>query len=94
MLEEAGLTRYQVLSAATRTPGELIARAKPTEPRFGTVTAGYRANLILTAANPLDDLATLAKPMGVMVQGHWRDASELQGLLDSVAAQYHSAMAP
>ena len=94
VLEEAGLTRYQVLTAATRTPGELIARAKPTEQRFGTLTPGYRADLILTSGNPLEDLSTLEKPLGVMAQGHWRDASELQGLLESVAAEYRAAAEP
>ena len=33
-------------------------------------------------------------PLGVMVQGHWRDASELQGLLESVAAKYRAAAEP
>lgn len=94
VLEEAGLTRYQVLTTATRTPGELIARAKPTEQRFGTLTPGYRADLILTSGNPLADLSTLEKPLGVMAQGHWRDASELQGLLESVAAKYRAAAEP
>jgi len=93
-LESAGLTRYQVLSAATRTPGELLARAKPTEQRFGTVTAGNRADLILTSGNPLDNLATLDKPLGVMVQGRWRDAPQLQALLDSVAGKYQAASQP
>lgn len=93
-LEQDGLSRYQVLTAATRTPGELIARAKPAEQRFGTITPGYRADLILTTGNPLEDLATLAKPLGVMARGHWRDAQELQGLLDSVAARYRAAAQP
>jgi hypothetical protein len=93
-LEQAGLSRYQVLTAATRTSGELIARAKPNEQRFGTVTAGYRADLILTVGNPLEDLATLEKPLGVMANGRWRDASELQGLLDTVAAKYRAAAEP
>ena len=68
-----------------------MARAKPTEQHFGTVTAGNRADLILTAGNPLEDLATLKMPLGVMIQGHWRDAAELQGLLDSVAARSRAA---
>ncbi len=87
-LEEAGLSRYQVLSAATREPGELIARAKQSARTFGTVTVGERADFILSAANPLDDLSTLAKPLGVMTSGHWYDQRELQSLLNEVAAQY------
>jgi len=93
-LEKDGLSRYKVLSAATRTPGELIARAKPTEQRFGTITAGYRADLILTSGNPLEDLSTLARPLGVMANGRWRDAAELQDLLEEVAAKYRAAAEP
>jgi imidazolonepropionase-like amidohydrolase len=93
-LEEAGLNRYQVLSAATREPGELIARAKKSAPTFGTLTAGERADLILSAANPLDDLATLEKPLGVMANGHWYDRSALQSLLNEVATKYETAAEP
>jgi hypothetical protein len=86
-LEGAGLTRFQVLSAATRTPGEFIAKTKPGGRPFGTVAVGRRADLILTAANPLDSLATLETPLGVMADGRWYDAGALQALLDGVAAQ-------
>ena len=93
-LEEAGLNRYQVLSAATREPGEFIARAKKSAPIFGTVTAGERADLILSAANPLDDLATLKEPLGVMANGHWYDRSALRSLLNEVATKYETAAEP
>jgi len=89
-LEGAGMSRFQVLSAATRTPGEFMAKVKPAERRFGTVSVGARADLILSAANPLDDLATLQKPLGVAANGRWYDAAALQGLLDGVAAQYRA----
>lgn len=39
-LETAGLSRYQVLSTATRTPGEFIRRTHPESQPFGTVTVG------------------------------------------------------
>jgi hypothetical protein len=39
-LEQAGLGRFEVLSAATRLPGQLIATAKPGAKHFGTVTVG------------------------------------------------------
>jgi hypothetical protein len=90
-LEEAGLTRYEALSAATRTPGEFIAKAKPGSQMFGTVTVGERADLVLSDANPLDDLSTLEKPSGVMANGRWYSATELQRLLDGVAAKYEAA---
>jgi hypothetical protein len=90
-LEQAGLSRYQVLAAATREPGELIRRSIPGAERFGTVTPGNRADLVLTATNPLLDLGTLRKPLGVMAAGRWFDASELQAMRDQVARDYDSA---
>jgi Amidohydrolase family len=87
-LHEAGLSNYQVLSAATRTPGEFIRLAQPNSEPFGMVAPGNRADLILTAANPQDDLATLRRPLGVMAKGRWYTATDLQKLLDSVAQQY------
>lgn len=90
-LEQAGLSRYRVLATATRTPGELIRRAIPGSEPFGTVEPGRRADLLLLETNPLDDLATLRKPLGVMANGMWYTRSDLQALLDQVAARYRRA---
>jgi len=87
-LEKAGLTRYQVLSTATRIPGEFVHRAIPYADSFGTISPGNRADVILTSRNPLEELSTLQKPLGVMAQGHWYPASNLQSLLDGVASKY------
>jgi len=92
-LEAAGLTRYQVLTSATRAPGAFIARTKGGDP-FGVVAAGYRADLILSSDNPLDSLATLRAPLGVMASGHWRDAAALKTLTDQVRETYRRAAAP
>lgn len=87
-LEQAGLTPFQALSAATRNPGLMIARAKPHERCFGVILAGCRADLVLTATNPLTDLGTLATPRGVLAGGHWYDADHLARLLASVEHEY------
>jgi hypothetical protein len=92
-LEAAGLSRYQVLAAATRTPGEFIARTvKGAEP-FGTVTPGARADLILSEGNPLDGLATLRRPLGVMANGRWYSSADLKSLLERIAEDYDQASA-
>jgi imidazolonepropionase-like amidohydrolase len=91
-LETSGLTRFQVLSAATRAPGEFIARTKGGD-RFGTIAAGYRADLLMSADNPLDSLATLRAPLGVMVRGQWRDAAALEALKDGVRERCRQAVA-
>jgi len=87
-LEQAGLTRFQALSAATRVPGDFIRKAIPGGEPFGTIAPGHRADLILSAENPLDDLSTLQKPLGVMARGDWYTASDLLSLLDGVARKY------
>ena len=92
-LESSGLTRFQALSTATRVPGEFIARTKGGEP-FGIVAPGYWANLILSKDNPLAGLSTLRTPMGVMVDGRWRDADALAALLDHVRQAYIGSMVP
>lgn len=92
-LTDAGLSQYQALSTATRTPGEFIRRALPKADSFGTVVVGNRADLVLTRENPLMNLATLRKPLGVMARGHWYSATDLRGLMESVTAEYDAALA-
>lgn len=93
-LEDAGLSPFRALSTATRTPGEFIQHSLPNAEPFGTVTVGSRADLVLSAENPLTKLATLRKPLGVMAGGHWYSATDLVKLLDSVASEYERALAP
>lgn len=93
-LEEAGLSRYRALSTATRTPGELIRRALPAAETFGTIAPGRRADLLLSESNPLDDLSTLRKPLGVMANGRWYARADLRKLLDEVAATCAGAAMP
>jgi imidazolonepropionase-like amidohydrolase len=90
-LEAAGLSRYQILRAATRNAGDLAAKAKPNDPKFGVIETGNRADLVLSEKNPLDDLMTLKKPLGVMANGRWYDRGELETLLEGVAAKYEAA---
>ena len=93
-LEQAGLSRFQVLSTATRTPGQMIAVAKPGSQCFGVVAVGCRADLVLSADNPLEHLQTLQSPIGVMAAGHWHDAADLKRLLEGVAEKYRQALLP
>ena len=89
-LEAAGLTRYQALQTATRAPGAFIVRTKGGDP-FGVVAPGCRADLVLSSGNPLDALATLRKPLGVMAHGQWFDAAALDALTGRVRENYRRA---
>jgi hypothetical protein len=87
-LSAAGLSNYRALATATRTPGRYIAETIHGTPPFGQVQPGYRADLILSDDNPLQNLATLRAPAGVMAHGHWHDRAALAALLDQVLADY------
>ena len=88
MLEQAGLNRFQILSLATRVPGEFVNRYARGAAPVGTVSVGSRADLVLTDANPLDGLATIGRPVGVMANGRWYDAAELNAMTEAVASKY------
>ncbi len=88
VLVKAGLTPYEALSAATRTPGEFIAKTVPDAQRFGTVSKGLRADLVLVEGNPLSSLENLKAPLGVMKAGHWFSRAELTMLLDKNKRKY------
>lgn len=86
-LERSQLSRYQALVTATRAPGAFIARTKGGA-AFGQIVTGYRADLVLTEHNPLEGLATLRAPLGVMAEGRWRDRQSLAALMEGVRASY------
>lgn len=71
MLEKAGLSRLQVLHAATTGARELNGLGAATRPEPGTA-----ADLIFVDGSPLDDLATLRRPLGVMTYGRFVHAPE------------------
>lgn len=89
-MRAAGLSPFQALTTATAAPGDFIVKTKGEMP-FGRVIPGDRADLILTAANPLVNLDTLRRPLGVMAAGNWRDAAALQVLLGDVRSHYRAA---
>jgi len=84
LLQGAGLTPYEAIATGTRLPAEFLGQ----ESVFGTVEPGKRADLILVDANPLEDVANLAKRSGVMVRGRWHPETELREQLEALAAKY------
>jgi len=76
----AGLTPFQVLESGTRNVGEYFGTLS------GTVEAGRTADLILLEANPLEDVANVARRAGVMVRGRWIPESEIRERLAKIAA--------
>jgi imidazolonepropionase-like amidohydrolase len=80
----AGLTPYEALRTGTANPAVFFDETD----EFGTIREGLAADLILVAANPLEDVAALARPDGVMVRGRWLDRAALDAGLAEIAARY------
>lgn len=84
-LEAIGVPTEHVLSAATANAGQFIRdNVDPTE-TFGTIVVGARADIILVGSDPLDDLSTLRRPLGVMARGRWYERAELDRMLMLIA---------
>ena len=85
-LVKAGLSNYEALAVATRNAGEFARRYLDPDVRFGQVLPGYRADLLLLEANPLDDIRNARAITGVAVGGRYVAAEVLnktrQGLLE------------
>lgn len=71
LLVSAGLTPFDALATATRNAGEFFASVVGSSARFGTVTVGSRADLVLVDENPLESIRALRRLSGVMVRGWW-----------------------
>jgi len=80
-LVAAGLEPYQALRAATATPAGVLG-----EPA-GIVAVGLRADLLLLEGNPLEDIRTAARPLGVMANGRWWTRAELDDALRAVESR-------
>jgi len=70
-LVAAGFSPYQALLTTTRNAGNFIAENIPNAPRFGTISEGNEADLLLLSENPLSDIRNARTIDGVMLQGHW-----------------------
>ncbi len=81
---DAGLTAYEVLRTGTVAPAEFFEK----ENEFGEISVGRAADLILVENNPLSDVASVSRPLGVMIRGRWLDRAALdKGLMEIAERQ-------
>ena len=78
-LVRAGLTPYQALVAGTRNAAEFFGGLA----EWGTVQVGKRADLVLLAANPLENISNSTRIEAVAIGGRWLDRRELDQMLAS-----------
>ncbi len=80
LLVDAGLSPHEALAAATRVSAEVLGFAET-----GRIAPGYRANLSLLPADPLQDVGAVERPVGVMIRGEWLDTDRLARLRAAAA---------
>lgn len=77
LMVAAGLSPREALATATVHPARVLGRGG----RSGQVTPGMDADLVLLAANPLDDITATRRIHGVMAGGRWLDRAALDRVL-------------
>lgn len=80
-LNDAGLSPFAALEAATRNPALFFGTAD----RVGTIEKGKRADLILLEANPLENISNTERRAGVMLKGRYYTQAEMNRWLDEIA---------
>ncbi|MBT8400431.1 MAG: amidohydrolase family protein [Rhodothermia bacterium] len=83
-MAEAGLTPFEILLSATRNVGDYFAD----QDDFGTIAAGKRADLVLLASNPLEDIANLGAVEGVVLRGKWLSGDDIKSRLAQIAESH------
>jgi imidazolonepropionase-like amidohydrolase len=87
LLVEAGLTPVEALLTATRNPATWLGIDSLT----GTIEPGKFADLVLLAANPLDDINNTRNISAVSVNGRWLDKPVLDTLLADLSRRNTAA---
>ena len=82
-LVELGMTAWEALAAATIHAAECFGEADA----FGSVQAGMRADLLVLARNPLEDISHVHSPNLIVVQGVPYSQTELVGMLDTLVSE-------
>ena len=83
LVNDVGLTPYEALRTATINASSALGASG----EFGTIAVGASADLVLVNSNPLEALAPIRHPIGVMTRGHWLDRDALDQLLASLRSR-------
>lgn len=80
ILVDNGFTPYEAISVGTVEAGKVMAKITSRR-EFGTIESGMRADLILVEENPLEKVAHLKEPLGVMAAGRWYQRETLARMI-------------
>ena len=80
LMVAAGLSPYEALRTGTVNAAAYLREVD----KAGTVETGKRADIILVAANPLDNVRNAARVRGVFTHAKWHSATELEARMAQV----------
>lgn len=80
ILTENGYSPYEGIATATVNAAQVI-EVIAGSCDCGTIQVGNRANLILVAGNPLEDIVHIREPLGVMAAGRWYSGETLERMM-------------
>lgn len=80
ILTGIGFTPYEAIKTGTINAAKVVEKMTG-KGDFGTIEAGKRADLILVSANPLEDVANIRSPLGVMAAGKWYPEGKLKEVI-------------
>jgi imidazolonepropionase-like amidohydrolase len=80
LMSEAGMSNLEILKTGALVPAQYMDATDS----WGQIKEGFEADFVLVEQNPLLDLKTLQKPVGVVIRGQWIGREELQSQLDRI----------
>jgi imidazolonepropionase-like amidohydrolase len=84
LMAEAGMSNYEILKTGSVVPAQYMGEEK----NWGMIKEGFEADFVLVEKNPLEDLNTMQKPVGVVIRGRWIGSEELQKQLDRIETNH------
>ncbi len=87
ILVQEGFSPYEALMTGTVHAARVVERMTGVR-SIGTVIPGKAADLILVAGNPLENVAHLRNPLGVMAGGRWFPREALDQMLDIASGSH------
>jgi hypothetical protein len=83
ILTDNGLSPYEAIATGTTNAANAIERMTG-KGDFGIIEVGQRADLILVQGNPLEDVANIRNPLGVMAAGRWYSRETLAQMIEAL----------